>query len=367
MKTSLTKQNKVDSSLEQGKVVFIDRLKGRVSVFLRNGLVSAASYLYNLDELRVGMSVLVGKVSNSHVIISKVEIGAGALPGFGRSFSLSSFRLTATSSIGGISSVWSDDFSGEDGSPVNPMKWSLGIGNSATIQGGMLCLDPALGIFPDFGPAFYAILANKAPNWDYYSASVYMPYGTQAFGGCGIGWWDQWLIWGIIYGWEGEGFSFITPHGLMYVGNPPGLTIDTPFWMKVVKTPTSASGYGRADVPGGEEWTLIDTIETPPNTAVYIGGGTDGWNPPSRKLLKYFDDFQIGFSSTGAVCVDLVWKGTAANFIVTRDGVEIYSGSGNAYTDREVEPMTTYLYKVFAYDSVGLQIGYGSDKVTTGL
>lgn len=58
--------------LEEGKIIAIDRLKGRVSLYLRNGLVSTGTYLYDVKDLRVGMNVLIGRVSNSYVIINKI-------------------------------------------------------------------------------------------------------------------------------------------------------------------------------------------------------------------------------------------------------------------------------------------------------
>jgi len=59
--------------LEEGKITAIDRLKGRVSLYLRNGLVSTGTYLFDIKNLRVGMGVLVGRVSNSYVIINEVK------------------------------------------------------------------------------------------------------------------------------------------------------------------------------------------------------------------------------------------------------------------------------------------------------
>ena len=83
MKSKFFISEKTPETLEQGKVSSIDLLSGKVFVYLRNGLISASSYLYDLDDLREGNSVLVGRVSNSYVIISKVP----SLPREGRSFS----------------------------------------------------------------------------------------------------------------------------------------------------------------------------------------------------------------------------------------------------------------------------------------
>ena len=60
-----------DQELVRGKIEAIDRLKGRISVFTRNGLVTSASYMGDLNELREGMTVLVGKVNGGKVILSK--------------------------------------------------------------------------------------------------------------------------------------------------------------------------------------------------------------------------------------------------------------------------------------------------------
>lgn len=64
--------DKKQGIIEQGKVAAIDRISGRVSLFLRNGLTSSGTYIYNLDDLRVGDSVLVTKVSNSYIILNKI-------------------------------------------------------------------------------------------------------------------------------------------------------------------------------------------------------------------------------------------------------------------------------------------------------
>ena len=73
---SLIKPSKKLVTLGTGKIVTIDRLTGRISVFLKNGLVSISSYMGDLNELRDGMTVLVGKVENTYVILNK----ANAIP-----------------------------------------------------------------------------------------------------------------------------------------------------------------------------------------------------------------------------------------------------------------------------------------------
>ena len=71
---SLSKQMKNDllTDLNHAKIESIDRIKGRVSLSMRNGLVSTGTYLYDLNDLREGMTVLVGKLDGSYVIIEKV-------------------------------------------------------------------------------------------------------------------------------------------------------------------------------------------------------------------------------------------------------------------------------------------------------
>ena len=64
---------KETDSLEQAKIVSIDKISGRVGISLRNGLISSATYLYDINDLRVGMSVLVVRVSNTYVILNKIS------------------------------------------------------------------------------------------------------------------------------------------------------------------------------------------------------------------------------------------------------------------------------------------------------
>lgn len=61
-----------DSRFEQAVITSIDRTTGRVGVFLRNGLHSTATYLYDLKDLREGLSVIVSKVSNHWVIVNRI-------------------------------------------------------------------------------------------------------------------------------------------------------------------------------------------------------------------------------------------------------------------------------------------------------
>lgn len=88
MGTNLTRQlvtkDKKLTDLNQAKIIAIDRIKGRVSLAMRNGLVSTGVYLYDLKDLRAGMTVLVVKANSSYVILNKIE----AVPRQGVSYSL---------------------------------------------------------------------------------------------------------------------------------------------------------------------------------------------------------------------------------------------------------------------------------------
>ena len=81
--TDLLKKERT-SDLDQAKIVSINRITGRVVLAMRNGLISTGVYLYDIADLREGMSVLIGEVNGTHVILSKVE----NIPRNGSSFSI---------------------------------------------------------------------------------------------------------------------------------------------------------------------------------------------------------------------------------------------------------------------------------------
>ncbi len=62
-----------DTKTEQAVITSVDRVSGRVGVYLRNGLSSVATYLYNMEDLRVGLSVVVTKVSGFYVILNELD------------------------------------------------------------------------------------------------------------------------------------------------------------------------------------------------------------------------------------------------------------------------------------------------------
>lgn len=70
--------------LVTGKIKSIDRNKGRIEVYLKNGLTTTASYLYDIATLQENMNVLVALVNNSYVILNQVE----NVPRVGTSFSV---------------------------------------------------------------------------------------------------------------------------------------------------------------------------------------------------------------------------------------------------------------------------------------
>jgi hypothetical protein len=266
---------------------------------------------------------------------------------------ITALTLTATpSSGGGISGVWSDDFTGDDDDPISSTKWTLGLGDSATIQSNQCSINPVLSAL--FGGCYLGYIVSKAPNWDSFSATISAPLGTGTFGGIGIGWWDESKIWGMVNGFGAPGMLLLTPAGLVA---GPVIANDVPLTFKVVKTPTSASGYYKTT----GAWTLITTEVGMPTTALHVGGG--GIPTVDRNFIV--DDFVIDFSGTGVASVDLVWAGTAATFTVKRDGTTIYSGAGTSKTDTTVSAATTYCYEVFGYNATGVLTGYATTSVTT--
>lgn len=63
-------------ALSQAKILAIDKNKGRVTLATKNGLISTGTYLYDINDLRAGMTVLVGKVSGTYVILNKIPANA---------------------------------------------------------------------------------------------------------------------------------------------------------------------------------------------------------------------------------------------------------------------------------------------------
>ena len=72
------------TTFDTAKISSIDRIKGRIGLSMRNGLESVGTYPYDIADLREGMSVLIGKVNNSHVILNQIE----NIPRSGTSYSV---------------------------------------------------------------------------------------------------------------------------------------------------------------------------------------------------------------------------------------------------------------------------------------
>ena len=60
-------------NFDQARVVSIDKNKGRVTLFTKNGLVSVGTYLYDINDLRENMTVLIGDLDGTKVILDKVS------------------------------------------------------------------------------------------------------------------------------------------------------------------------------------------------------------------------------------------------------------------------------------------------------
>lgn len=72
MKLSLLHDQYKRGELLQGRIMAINKTTGVISVFIRNGLTTTATYLYDINELRVGGLVLIGVVSGSYVILNRL-------------------------------------------------------------------------------------------------------------------------------------------------------------------------------------------------------------------------------------------------------------------------------------------------------
>jgi len=98
------------TTFDTAKIRSIDRTKGRIELSMRNGLVSVGTYPYDIATLREGMSVLIGKVDNSHVILNQVE----NVPRLGTSYSVRRPITPPPPPV--ITEVFTLDFEGDNGS-----------------------------------------------------------------------------------------------------------------------------------------------------------------------------------------------------------------------------------------------------------
>jgi len=63
-------EKKKESNLEQGKILTIDSVNKKVTLLMRNGLVTSGTYSEETTGLATNMSVLIGKVSNAYLVMS---------------------------------------------------------------------------------------------------------------------------------------------------------------------------------------------------------------------------------------------------------------------------------------------------------
>jgi hypothetical protein len=262
--------------------------------------------------------------------------------------------IATPSSSGGISETWSDNFTGTDTESVNPAKWTLGFGLGAQISSNQAYLYSAITTMPGIGNISLCYIISKAPTWENFSATIYAPAGTGNNGGIALGWWPNTVMWGLVYGWGGAGMLLFSPTGF---SSGPAVGNNVPFYLKLEKTASAATGYYSFD---GLSWTSISTIASPPSDALSVAGaGSTGRN------LFIVDTFTIDFSGGATVSVDLQWTSDAPTFELKRNGATIYSGTLKAYTDTAVASATTYLYEITAYDVKGNRIGYDQVYATT--
>lgn len=75
----------------------------------------------------------------------------------------------------------------------------------------------------------------------------------------------------------------------------------------------------------------------------------------------------IGSATPGSTMVKLLWTllAQATNYKLFRNGIQVYSGADDRYTDRDVVSGTTYTYTLIAYDRHG-QRSATSASITAG-
>jgi len=108
---SLLRNKFRDSDLDTAKIKAIDRVKGRVSLSMRNGLTSVGTYLYDIATLREGMNVLVGNVNGSYVILNEIQ----NIPRLGTSYSVRRPVIPVPPPVHDPNALLILNFEGEDG------------------------------------------------------------------------------------------------------------------------------------------------------------------------------------------------------------------------------------------------------------
>jgi len=144
---SLLRNKFRDSDLDTAKIKAIDRVKGRVSLSMRNGLTSVGTYLYDIATLREGMNVLVGNVNGSYVILNEIQ----NIPRLGTSYSVRRPVIPVPPPVHDPNALLILNFEGEDGVTTwieDAQGLSLGIYtegaselDSSTYKFGSSCLE----------------------------------------------------------------------------------------------------------------------------------------------------------------------------------------------------------------------------------
>jgi len=145
--------DKSKPGLEQAKIIAIDRTKGRISVALRTGLVTTASYLYNISDLRVGLNVVVGRISGGYVIMNQVVVSDKIKLSYGKGGIVSPIDITPVTDILGpsllITSHVSNQIVGTSTITISGIASDSGYGNhgisQVTINGVRADNDTTLG------------------------------------------------------------------------------------------------------------------------------------------------------------------------------------------------------------------------------
>lgn len=162
-------------AFEKAVITSINKTTGRVGLFLRNGLETYGVYLYDLNDLYVGMTVLVGLMNGAYVIFQNMSSNAPVVAT--KSYSNpNAFAGEGTVHIASIeceeSEDWTDDFTGDEygNDDIDTNKWE--IQTSCPFEkyyGGS-------GLSADQKPAFDRVYA-RVRNETYAN----MPYGDTTY------------------------------------------------------------------------------------------------------------------------------------------------------------------------------------------
>lgn len=106
--------------LDKATITSIDRTTGRIGLFLRNGLETTGTYLYDIKDLRVGMVVIVGRVNNAYMIFQNMSNNMPAVATKSYGNLGYSNGLACVDYIESDVAQWNDDFSSVE---VDTDKW----------------------------------------------------------------------------------------------------------------------------------------------------------------------------------------------------------------------------------------------------